>query len=191
MRTAPTISAFALGAMIVFASAAGAQDTKPLIAQAGTEREPRGAAPKPDEPRHFRWMFAQLKEYLKLDDATSKRFEPIFLEYFKSRGQLTKEQMTLMHRIYQDADNRSSSVKDLQEMTQKYRAVNRSLWQARETFYRKSGEILDERQAVKLIIYEDKVKDDLFQRMRQERGGQRGNRDMARPPAPPPSQRRE
>jgi len=135
-------------------------------------------------------MYTHLKEYLKLDDATSKRFEPVFLEYFKSRGQLTKEQMTLMHRIYQDTDSGTVPVRDLQQLAQKYRAVNRSLWQARETFYRKSGEILNERQTVKLIIYEDKVKDDLFQRMRQERGGPRGNRGTGKPPAPPaPSQR--
>jgi hypothetical protein len=130
-----------------------------------------------------------MQEYLKLDEAASRRFEPIFSEYAQTRGRLTREQMTIMRRIVQDADNSSVAVKDLQENARKYRELNRSLWQAREAFYRKSGEVLNERQSIKLIIYEDKVKDDLFRRMRQERG-QRGSNEQSKPPAPPaPPQR--
>jgi len=92
----------------------GMYDSRPgsfLLAQAERGQSPRGAASKPDEQRHLQWLYSQMKDYLKLDEATSKRFEPVFREYAETRGRLTREQMTIMHQIVRDADNGSIPVK--------------------------------------------------------------------------------
>ncbi len=157
-----------------------------VISQASPQND-RGSGvrrpPAPDDPKVLQWMFKNMREYLKLDDEQSKRFEPIFLEYVKTRGKLMKEHGTLLRRIMADSDNESVAVKDLQSLSSQYKAMGRQLWQQREGFYKKSAEVLNERQVVKLVIYEDKVKEELFHRMRRDRGsdGVRKGGDSSRP----------
>ncbi len=157
-----------------------------VIAQASPQRNSRGSAPgaqmKPDEEKFRRWLFFHLQKYLNLEGAAAKRFETVFLEYSESRSRLMKEHIELSKRIADDVENESVPVEKLRQLSQRYKDINRSLWLEREAYYRKAESTLSERQMIKLIIYEDRVKDDLFRRVRREDGAG-GPPDSSRPPA--------
>jgi hypothetical protein len=140
-------------------------------------RNPPGPHPAAREPskedlaKMQMWIYSNLEKYLKLDEATSRRLKPIFIEYSETRGKLMREHSELSRRIMKDVEDESIPVADLKALMQRYKAITRSLWQDREKFYKRSEEILNDRQIVKLIIFEDKVKEDLFRRFRGERMG--------------------
>lgn len=156
-----------------------------IIAQAnpqGKMPEPgRGGPPAPDDPKMLKWLYGKLESYLKIEKDQATRFEPIFMDFTASRGRLMREHTTLLHRIIAESENQSVSVKDLQGLSKRYKDIDRQLWMERETFYKKSAGILTERQMVKLIIYEDKVKEDLFHRMRRDRKPSEQGKDNVTP----------
>lgn len=89
--------------------------------------------------------------------------------------------MDLVHTIIGKVEDDSVPIAELKTLSERYKAVNRSLWREREQFLRRASEMLDERQMVKLIVYEEKMKDDLFKKFRDRRGDGR-----QRPNAAPP-----
>ncbi len=126
-------------------------------------------------------FYSNLAKYLKLSETVSPRFKPLFEEYSESRGKLFKESMDLVHTIIGKVEDDSVPIAELKTLSERYKAVNRSLWREREQFLRRASEMLDERQMVKLIVYEEKMKDDLFKKFRDRRGDGR-----QRPNAAPP-----
>ena len=150
------------------------------------ERPNRG---KPDDSHQFgpnkqtrELFYSNLAKYLKLSDPVSRKFKPIFEEYGESRGKLFKENSDIVHAIIEKVENDSVPVADLKTLAERYRAVNRSLWREREQFLRRASEMLDDRQMIKLTVYEEKMKDDLFRKFRDRRGEGRERPDVA-PPA--------
>jgi hypothetical protein len=143
----------------------------------------RPGGPPPDDARTRMWLFENMVKYLKLDDSASKRFQPIFLDYSEKRGRLMREHFEVTHKIFKAVDNDASPIAEMQTLTQRYKVLNRSLWQEKERFLKRSEEVLDARQMVKLTIYEDKMKEELFRRLK--RGNQQTPGSMTlTPPAP-------
>ena len=111
----------------------------------------------------------RLVDHLNLDEDTATRFFPAYLAHANSRDKLLKEHRELIHEISEDADDESVSVKDLKKKVAKLKIVEKSMNIEREKFLEKSEEILDERQYIKLIVFNDKLKEDLISRFRSER----------------------
>jgi hypothetical protein len=126
-------------------------------------------------------FYSNLAKYLKLSEPVSRRFKPLFEEYGESRGKLFKESMDLVHTIIGKVEDDSIPVAELKTLSERYKAVNRSLWREREQFLRRASEMLDERQMVKLTVYEEKMKADLFKKFRDRRGDGRQRPDAAPP----------
>jgi hypothetical protein len=108
--------------------------------------------------------------------------KPIFIEYSETRGKLMREHAELSHRIAKEVEDDETLIADLKKLVSRYKSIDRSIWQEREKFYKRAHLILDDRQMVKLIVFEDKMKDDLFRKFRQTRGDAHGENEMM--PAP-------
>ncbi|HUT63751.1 MAG TPA: hypothetical protein VMZ04_07320, partial [Anaerolineae bacterium] len=110
-----------------------------------------------------------LVDYLNLNEETSAKFFPAYLEYINNRDKLLKEQRELIHTISENVDNESIPIKNLKKDVEKLTQIGKSLNEDRNKFLGKAEKILDERQNIKLIVFEDKLKYDLFDRFRSMR----------------------
>lgn len=118
----------------------------------------------------------RLVDYLSLDEDTATRFFPLYREYMKTRESLMKDKRALTKKISKNADDESVPVKDLKKDIAKLFGNEKSLSDARKIFYKKSEKILSDRQYVKLIIFSDKLKEDLFSRFRTMRTSEKSAR---------------
>ena len=118
-----------------------------------------------------------LVDYLNLNDKTSSKFFPVYLEYINNRDKLLKEQRELIHTISDNVDNESITIKNLKKDVEKLTQIGKSLNEDRNKFLKKAETILDERQHVKLLIFDDKLKYDLFERYRSMRTPKQKNRE--------------
>jgi hypothetical protein len=139
-----------------------------MQAPLGKPDGPGPGGPPPDNQKTRMWLFDNMVKYLKLDDAAANRFRPIFMEYSENRGKFMREHFEIFHKISDAVDTDSTPITELQTLAQRYKSLERSLWKEREKFFQRSEAILDARQMVKLTIYEDKMKDELFRRMRKD-----------------------
>ena len=119
----------------------------------------------------------RLVDYLSLDEDTATLFFPLYREYMKTRESLMKDQRTLTKKIVKNADDESVPVKDLKKDLAKLLGNEKSLSDAQKNFYKKSEKILSDRQYIKLIIFNDKLKDDLFSRFRTMRTKEKTDRE--------------
>lgn len=111
----------------------------------------------------------RLVDQLDLDEDTATRFFPIYLTYINSRDKLLTEHRELIHRVAEDADDESVSIKELKKNVAKLKEYEKSIEKERETFYEKAEKVLGERQYIKLIVFNDKLKEDLIARFRSQR----------------------
>ncbi|MFA6470553.1 MAG: hypothetical protein WCU00_00820 [Candidatus Latescibacterota bacterium] len=143
---------------------------------------PPGNAPmgKKHEAQFREWIWNNLKTYLKLDDAAAAKFKPIFQEHSETRGKLMHEHNQLIRIIDLNADNPSVPFKDLRDNARRLEIVNKSLITEWEKYNIKAKGILNELQQIKLLIYDDKLKEDIFKRM-----GKHSDFDRTVPSVPP------
>ena len=151
---------------------------------AATAPAVRPNGPPPDNAKTRMWLLENMVKYLKLDDAAAKRFQPIFLEYSEKRGKLMRESFEVTHKISDAVDNDLYPIAELQTLAQRYKAIYRSMWREKEVFLKRSEEILDPRQMVKLTIYEDKMKEELFKRLRKDHPNMHGKPNVTPPGQP-------
>jgi len=112
------------------------------------------------------FIMMKLVEYLDLDEEQSAKLFPMIRESNKIRGKLIKERMELIHRIGKEIDDESISIKDLRKQIKEIERIDEQLVKGHKDFLNKSEKILDERQYIKLILFDDRLKEDLFQRFR-------------------------
>ena len=105
-----------------------------------------------------------LIEYLDLDEETAVVFFPIFKEHNKKRHELTRQHMEIVSKIVADVSDESVSLKNLKALVKKHEETADSIENERKAFLEKSRKILDYRQYVKLVVFNDKLKKDLFNR---------------------------
>lgn len=137
--------------------------------------------PPPDNAKTRMWLLKNMVKYLKLDDSAEKRFQPIFLDYQEKRSKLMQEHFEVTRKISAAVDNDLSPITEMQTLVQRYKVINRSLYREKERFLKRSEEVLDARQMVKLTIYEDKMKEELFKRMRKDNHNMPGGTNTAPP----------
>ena len=138
-----------------------------VIAQEAPAMRERPGPSEADQAKMKMWIYNSLEKYLKLSGDTSRKFRPLFDEFSDSRGKLMHEQMELTRKITDAVDDESVPISQLKTLADRFKAVNRSLWQDREKFLKRSAVILNDRQMIKLLIFEEKMKSDLFRKFRE------------------------
>lgn len=164
--------------LLVFSGISGAQETK--------RPGPPGEGPRGQEHEaEFReWVWSNLQHFLNLDEYTARRFRPVFQEYISVRGKFMREHNGLIRSIDKDADNPAVPIREMRERAQRLVEVKKSLIIEREKYYQKAKAVLNERQQIKLLIYEDKVKEDIFRRLEKH-----SDSEKPAPPISPPPRR--
>ena len=122
----------------------------------------------PDE-RGFRgrlMVMWQLTDYLNIDGKTADVFFPVYMDFLKNRDKLTDDQRRVSWHIIESIDNPSISPKDLQKDVDYLKKIEIDLKKTQDEFLKKSQRMLDSRQYIKLIVFDEKVKRDIFSRIR-------------------------
>ena len=114
----------------------------------------------------MRW---RLVEYLDLNEEQSAQFFPIMKEADETRDKLMKEHRELIRKISEEIDDPAVSVKELKKYVDQLEKLKEEMLQARKKFLKKSEKVLEDRQYIKLLIFEDMLKADLFRRYRDKR----------------------
>ena len=112
-----------------------------------------------------------LVDYLNLNEEAAADFFPIFNDYSQKREKLTETHRALVQQIIDNVEKESFSVGELKNLVQKLEETDDSLRRERAAFLAKSKKILNDRQYIKLIIFNDKLKKDLFNRFSSNRMG--------------------
>ena len=140
--------------------------TEKLLAQLHTENDKSQAEKREKLHEMIAW---RLIKYLALNENQSTKFLPDFIESNKIRIKLINERRKIVHATAKDIDDESVSIKNLQKQLARIEKIDKEIMKEHENFLKKSKEILDERQYIKLKLFEDKLKDDLYQRFRGRR----------------------
>lgn len=111
-------------------------------------------------------MMWRLVEYLDLNEDQSAKLFPLMKESNEIRSELIKERRELIHKIRKDIEDESVPIKDLKKQIKELEKINVEMLQERKRFLEKSEKILEERQYIKLILFEDRLKEDLFKRLK-------------------------
>ena len=112
-----------------------------------------------------------LVDYLNLDEEAAADFFPIFNDYSQKREKLTETHRVLVEQIVDNVEKESFSVGELKNLVQKLEEADDSLRKEHAAFLEKAKKILNDRQYIKLVIFNDKLKKDLFNRFSSKRMG--------------------
>ncbi|MBN1291975.1 MAG: hypothetical protein JXB48_09060 [Candidatus Latescibacteria bacterium] len=105
-----------------------------------------------------------LVDYLDMDEDTATNFFPIYNKHNEKRDELMKKHWELVNKIIDNVNNQSISVKELNNLINQLDKLNESIQEARESFLDDAKDVLNDRQFIKLVIFNDKLKKDLFNR---------------------------
>ena len=110
-----------------------------------------------------------LVDYLNLDEDTAASFFPIFNEYTQKRDKLTKSHRELVDQIVTEVEKEDITTGELTTLVDELEELAEQNNYERKAFLVKAKKILDDRQYVKLVIFNDKLKKDLFGRFSSRR----------------------
>lgn len=130
-----------------------------------------------DKSSRARMMFMwRLVEYLELDDDTSVKFVPVFNKHSKIREELQHRERELSAAILEKVDAKAP-VKELDKLIDELDGVKKQIEKAHDNFISDADKLLNERQRVKIRIFDEKMKSELMSRYRKHR-----TRDEDEPP---------
>jgi hypothetical protein len=116
-------------------------------------------------------MVWNLVDYLNLNEEQSLRFFPLLKEYDNARERIMHEHRELTEKISSDLNDASVQIPEIRKEIEKLDKMNEEQLKGKNEFFKKSAQILDERQCLKLRLYEDWLKINLMQRFKPGREG--------------------
>lgn len=133
---------------------------------------PAGAGedmPGQDRSSRARMMFMwRLVEYLELDDDTSVKFVPIFNKHSKTREELQRQERELSSIILEKVDA-EAPVKDIERLIDELDGIKKQIEKEHDSFQSDAGKLLNDRQKLKLRVFDEKMKSELMSRYRRHR----------------------
>ncbi|MBT4483532.1 MAG: hypothetical protein HOC71_07625 [Candidatus Latescibacteria bacterium] len=120
----------------------------------------------------------RLIDYLDLDEETETKFLSAHLDFTNKHDKFHNEHRELIKTIAEQADDENVTVSDLKKKVERLKFLEKSKEAEREKFLKKSKKILDERQYIKLIVFNDKFKQDLIARFRSDRNSERSRKNI-------------
>ncbi|MFC1606935.1 hypothetical protein ACFL47_03100 [Candidatus Latescibacterota bacterium] len=112
-----------------------------------------------------------LVEFLDMNEETAASFFPVLRDHSKNRDSITKKHRELAKQIIDDIEKEDMSTSALKEMVVRLESLQDQIEQEQQSFLAKSKKILNDRQYIKLTIFNDKLKHDLFNRYSSRRKG--------------------
>ena len=111
-------------------------------------------------------MVWKLTDHLELTEAQAEKFFPTIRQYRKGVQKIRKEEMTLFKPMGKKA-NKGKEIKksDVDKLLAKINSLEQKKSKARVDFIKKSGKILTPNQQVKLLMFEDHMKQQVKGRM--------------------------
>jgi len=119
----------------------------------------------------------RLVDELNLDEEVASEFFSVFLRYVTNRDKLAQDHRELIIEISEKADNEDVSVGDLKKLASDLKKHQQRNDKHRTEFMKNAKKILDDRQYIKLLVFEDKLKHDLMSQFRFSR--RHGKREMS------------
>jgi hypothetical protein len=113
------------------------------------------------------FMLGKIIGFLDLDKDQAAKFTPLFKELGESREKIMDERRDLVKSLVSGVDNKAVSLKELNAKVIKLKKNDAILEKEREEFLKKARKFLDERQVIKLQIFEDWLKEDYFKHMKE------------------------
>ncbi len=124
--------------------------------------------------KKFREMIAlRLVEYLELNEDQSAKLFPLLRESHIARSKIIKERRELYKKLAKDVDDKSVSLKNLRKQIKELEENKNAEKKVHQEYLKKSKKFLDERQYIKLLLFEDKFKEDFLRRIRAMRDRER------------------
>ena len=122
----------------------------------------------------FREMIAlRLVEYLELNEDQSAKLFPLLRVSHIARSKIIKERRELYKKIAKGVEDKSVSIKDLRKQIKELEENKNAEKKAHQEYLKKSKKFLDERQYIKLLLFEDKFREDFLRRIRAMRDRER------------------
>ncbi len=127
-------------------------------------------------------ILSRLVEHLDLEEKTATEFFPVYLAYMNNRNKIYHEHRELTREIAKRAEDESVPVAELRRELDRLGTYEDEIEKERKDFLKKAENILDDRQYIKLLIFNDKLKEDLILLIREERSRRRPDDDSDRGP---------
>ena len=124
----------------------------------------------------------KLVEKLDIDEDTAAKFLPVFLTFMKQRDELHHEHRLIIREIIDGADDESVSIDTLKKKIENLEDNEKKLESIRKNFNDGAKKYLNERQVIKLRVFDDILKQDIIIEMRERRG--RNSEDTQVPTSP-------
>ena len=122
---------------------------------------------RPDRFDRMREMIAwRYIEYLDLTEKQSVKFFPILNEFNRKRFEIMHQRQSLLNEIITNVEDESIATKDLKKKLNEIENLLESEVNEIKGFYKNTEKFLDDRQSIKLHIFEEKLKNDLFNQFR-------------------------
>ncbi len=109
----------------------------------------------------------KLINYLELDDETSDKLLPLMKEFNEERHSLFLEHRKVVNKLFELSENPDITKDDVKSELKSLEDFHRLMQKSRTNLYNKAKSFLTDRQYIRLLIFEQKLKDDM---MRQFRG---------------------
>ena len=137
-----------------------------ILAQLPTNEQERNDR-RPDRRDKIQEMIAfRYVEYLDLTEEQSAKFFPLLNEYNNKRFEIMHQRQGLLNEIITEVEDESISTKVLSKKLDEIENLLAAEIEEVMGFYKKTEKFLDDRQSIKLHIFEEKLKNDLFNQFR-------------------------
>ena len=141
-----------------------------LLAQPGRPKGPGGQYGE----RMEMMMIWKLTDHLGLSQNQAEKFFPVMREHQKELMEIRKEEMELFDPTFAKVKKGEKvSKSDLNKLLGNIKSFEEKKTKDRIDFIKKSGDILDPTQQVKLLMFEPSVKQQMQRRMKERSGSKR------------------
>jgi len=148
-----------------------AQPTQPSERRSGIQ----AGQSNEDNDRNITNMVTwRLLGFLNLDREKGQKLFPILFEYNSARGKIVHDRRELYRKIGNSIDNQSVSNDVLLSMVKELEKGWKDEYDIHEKMLRDARKILDDRQYAKMIMFEEVLREDVLNQIRQPRSSSRG-----------------
>jgi len=150
------------------------------VAQEGDSGPPRRTEKSAQDREKMQEMMVwRIVKYLDLNEDQSVKFLPIIKDFFGANDKIRFEQRQILETLLKTVDDETAAVGDLKNNLARLQKLREQEKKEQDAYLGKVKGILNDRQFVKMHLFEDKLKHDLFRRFRNRRGDQEADRSTS------------
>ncbi len=151
-----------------------------ILAQEKVVRGGRRWASKEDREKIEAMINWKLVEYLEINESASEKLFPLMKQYNEERHRLFVERRKVVDKLFDLSENKNITKEDVKSELRDLEKFHELMNKNRTNFYEKAETFLNDRQYIRLLIFEEKLKDDVMRQFR-ERHDLRGRDEQNKP----------